>query len=147
MGKERRNFFRHPIDVPLKLRVVRSDSLFDSNTSDISLGGLNFAWSKKFHKGALLEIKIPVKEKLFDVKAKVVFSKEERRSARYHTGVHFVDFPGAFKTGLAEEILQIMEYRKIISRDLGREVPEEEASRKWLSQFETAFPIPSPQKI
>ena len=79
------------------------------------------------------------REKFFDVQAKVVYSKEDRRSARFSTGVSFVDFPSAFKARLAEEVLQILEYRKSISRELGHEVSEEEAAKKWVSHYADQF--------
>ena len=138
--KERRQYFRHPISVPIQLRLSVSDRSFVSNSSDISLGGLNFSWSKKLSKGTMLDIKIPVKEKSFDVRAKVVYSKEDRKTARYHTGVSFTDFPSAFKAKLAEEVLQILEFRKSLSRELGHEISEEEAARKWISEFAESFP-------
>ena len=87
----------------------------------------------------MIALRIPVKEKLFDIKAKVVFCKEERGSAHYRTGVSFVDSPSAFKAKLAEEVLQILEYRKSISRQLGYEISEEMAAKKWINQFATTF--------
>ena len=140
LDKERRQYFRHPISVPIQLRVAAHDRSFSSNSSDISLGGLNFSWSKKLSKGTIIDITIPVKEKSFDVKAKVVFSKEDKKTARYHTGVSFTDFPSAFKAKLAEEVLQILEFRKSLSRELGHEITEEEAATKWISQFAGRFP-------
>ena len=137
--KEKRHFFRHPIHVPIKLRIASAVQASASQSSDISLGGLNFSWPRKLSRGTLIDITIPVKEKFFDVTAKVVYSKEDRRSARYRTGVSFVDFPSAFKARLAEEVLQILEYRKSISRELGHEVSEEEAAKKWVSEFATHF--------
>ena len=140
LGKERRQFFRHPISVPIRLRVATQERLGSSNSSDISLGGLNFSWSKKLSKGTLIDITIPVKEKLFDVKAKVVYSKEDKKTARFRTGVLFTDFPSAFKARLAEEVLQILEFRKTTSRELGYEISEEEAAAKWVRGFASRFP-------
>ena len=137
--KEKRHFFRHPIHVPIRLRVAENERTYTSSSSDISLGGLNFSWPKKLSKGTLIAITIPVKEKSFDVRARVVYSKEDRRTAHYSTGVSFVDFPSAFKAKLAEEVLQILEYRKSISRELGREVSEEDAAKKWVSEFAEQF--------
>ena len=137
--KEKRHFFRHPIHVPIKLRIASMAQTLASQSSDISLGGLNFSWPKKLSRGTMIDITIPVKEKFFDVTAKVVYSKEDRRSARYRTGVSFVDFPSAFKARLAEEVLQILEYRKSISRELGHEVSEEEAAKKWVHEFAHDF--------
>ncbi len=138
--KERRQFFRHPISVPIKLRVATHERIFDSSSSDISLGGLNFTWPRKLSKGTVIDITIPVKEKLFDVKAKVVYSKEDKKTARFHTGVSFTDFPSAFKARLAEEVLQILEFRKSLSRKLGYEITEEDAAKKWVSEFAGRFP-------
>ena len=140
LGKERRQFFRHPINVPIKLRVAAHDRPFVSNSSDISLGGLNFSWPKKLSKGTLIDITIPVKEKLFDIKAKVVYSKEERKTARFRTGVSFTDFPSAFKARLAEEVLEILEFRKSLSRQLGYEITEEDAAKRWVGEFAGRFP-------
>ncbi len=140
-GKERRQYFRHPISVPLQLRVASQMRPFTSQSSDISLGGLNFSWSKKLSKGTLIDITIPVKEKNFDVKARVVFSKEDKKTARFHTGVSFTDFPSAFKAKLAEEVLQILEFRKSLARELGREISEEEAATKWVTEFAARFPM------
>ena len=138
-AKEKRRFFRHPIGVPLKLRISEKEQPLRPMTSDISLGGLNFSWPKRLSKGTLLDISIPVKEKTFDVRAMVVYSKEDPRSARYRTGVSFVDFPSAFKAKLAEEVLLILEYQKTISRELGHDISEEEAARKWVSEYAHHF--------
>ena len=137
--KEKRKFFRHPIQWPLTLRVLNTTRTVSSQARDISLGGLKFSWPKKISKGTLLDITIPVKEKFFDVKAKVVYSQEDRKTAHYFTGVSFVDFPSAFKARLAEEVLEILEYRKSISRQLGHEVSEEEAAKKWVHEFARDF--------
>ena len=145
--KEKRHFFRHPIRVPLKLRVASAEKQLSSQTTDISLGGLNFSWPRKLSRGTLIDISIPVKEKFFQIRAKVVYSKEDRRSARFSTGVTFVDFPSSFKARLAEEVLEILEFRKSISRELGHEVSEEEAAKKWVSEFAPVFPNPSHPKI
>ena len=139
-GKERRQFFRHPINVPIQLRIAAHDRSFASNSSDISLGGLNFSWPQKLSKGTLIDITIPVKAKLFDIKAKVVYSKEDRKTARFQTGVSFTDFPSAFKARLAEEVLEILEFRKSLSRELGYEITEEDAAKKWVSEFAGRFP-------
>ena len=138
-AKEKRHFFRHPIHVPIKLRVAAASQSYPSQSTDISLGGLNFSWSRKLSKGTMIDIAIPVREKTFDIRARVVYSKEDRRSARFSTGVSFVDFPSAFKAKLAEEVLQILEYRKSISREAGREISEEEAARKWVGEYAERF--------
>ncbi len=139
-GKERRKFFRHPIQVPLKLRLKQRAHEATSQSCEISLGGLSFIWPRKLSRGSLLNITIPVNEKLFELNAQVAYSREDRKTARYFTGVTFVDFPSAFKARLAEEVLQIMEFRKSISRERGQEVSEEEAASQWVREHAARFP-------
>lgn len=139
-GKERRNFFRHPIQVPLRLKPTKNAASSNATSQDLSLGGLNFIWPRKLSRGSLLDITIPVKEKLFELRAKVAYSREDRKTARYFIGVTFVDFPSAFKARLAEEVLEIMEFRKTISRELGHDVSEEEAASQWVRDHAPHFP-------
>ncbi len=139
-GKERRNYFRHPIQVPLRLRPAKNTLSASVISQDLSLGGLNFIWPRKLSRGSLLDITIPVKEKLFELRARVAYSREDRKTARYFTGVTFIDFPSAFKARLAEEVLEIMEFQKTISRELGHEVSEEEAASQWVRDHASHFP-------
>ena len=138
--KERRKFFRHPIQVPLRLRPTQKKTGVAGRSHDLSLGGLNFIWPKKLSRGTLLDITIPVKERLFELRAKVAYAREDRKTARYSIGVSFVDFPSAFKARLAEEVLQILEFRKSISRELGHDVSEEEAASQWVQDHASRFP-------
>ncbi len=138
--KEKRKFFRHPIHVPIRLRFIDEDKTAVSESTDLSLGGLCFLWKKRLTKGKLLMLTIPVKEKIFDdIKAKVAYSREDRKTAHYRTGVAFMDAPSAFKAKLAEEALQILQYQKELGRELGHEVSEEEAADRWIRRFAESF--------
>jgi c-di-GMP-binding flagellar brake protein YcgR len=137
--QEKRKFFRHPITAPLKLQLAREENLVFAETQDLSLGGLSFFWKKRLSRGSIINISIPIKDKLFNIKSRVAYSKEDRKSGRFRTGVSFLDYPGAFKAKMAEEALEIMEYRKKLSEDESREVSEEEASRRWIQKFADHF--------
>lgn len=138
-GQEKRKFFRHPVHAPLRLQVEQETSL-DSRAEDLSFGGLSFLSDRRFSKGASLEVSILVKQKLFNVKGRVVYSIEDHRSGRFRSGISFTDSPSAFKAKLAEEALQIINYRTTLSRRLGREVSEEEAAEKWINENAESFP-------
>ena len=140
-GKERRKYFRHPLQVPIRLKPAGKTVGAPSRSQDLSLGGLNFMWPKKLAKGLLLDITIPVKEKLFELRAKVAYAREDRKTAHYFIGVNFTDFPSAFKARLAEEVLEILEFRKTISRNIGHEVSEEEAASQWVREHAAQFPV------
>ena len=128
------------MNVPIELQLAKKEDSFLSQSLDLSLGGLSFLWPAKLSRGSLVQITIPVKQKLFQIKAKVVSSKEHGKSARFRTGVCFQDTPSAFKAKLAEEVLQILEYRKSLSRQLGYELSEEDAAKKWVNEYAGRFP-------
>ena len=137
--REKRSFYRHPVNVPIQLRIEKAPDAYVSESKDISLGGLSFVWPSRISKGSLLTISIPVKEKVFDVRARVAYSKSYKKSNQYRTGAAFIGSPDAFKAKLAEEVLQIIEYQKSISRELGYELSEEEAAKKWISSYAGKF--------
>src|SRR3989338_2484185 len=118
---EKRGFLRHPIHTPLRLQLEREPTPVSVESADLSLGGLCFLWKNRLLKGNTVHISIPVKEKLFEVEARVAYAKPDRKTGRFRVGVAFVNPVSAFKAKLAEESLEILEYRKTISEKLVRE--------------------------
>ena len=139
-GKQRRRFFRHPIGVPIKLRLGLTSPFLPSKTKDISLGGLCFHWADKLPKGALIMLTIPVGEKFFDIHGKIIYIRQIKQNSDYRIGIMFTDFPSAFKARLAEEILKIHEFRNKLSRSIGSELSEEEAAARWIAEYAQKFP-------
>jgi hypothetical protein len=137
---EKRNFLRHPVHVPIVIRPLRRDVAGESRSLDVSQGGLSFLWTKKLSKRALVHVTIPVKDKLFTVKGKVVYSEKNTGSVHFRTGISFADRDSAFQAKLAEETLEILEYQKKISREAGRSVSEEEAAAEWIYKYAKFFP-------
>ncbi|MBI3252999.1 MAG: PilZ domain-containing protein [Candidatus Omnitrophica bacterium] len=140
---EKRKFFRHPIHSPIKLELDSRTDPWVSEAADISLGGLSFLWKRKLSKGNTIRLFIAVKEKIFDVKGRVVYSLEDRKTGKFRNGILFVDPPSAFRARLAEQALEIIEYRRALARETGRDVSEEEAALKWIEQFAAHFPAPA----
>ena len=137
---EKRRFYRHPISVPITLNSAKDQSGGSSQSLDVSLGGLSFLWPRKLPKGALVGVNIAVKDKLFEIKSKVAYAKEDLKTGKFRTGVCFTDYPSAFMARLVEEMLEILRYRKNLSRELGREIPEEEAASEWIKKYAARFP-------
>jgi hypothetical protein len=138
--RDQRYFFRHPIHMPIELHLAESGSETTSQTRDISLGGLKFLWPDKLSVGVPVDIDIPVRNKHFQVKARIAYSKQDKKIRGFQTGVTFVDFSSAFRAKLAEEILDIMEYRRKLSSETGSELTEEEAAERWIHEEAEKFP-------
>src|SRR3989338_7886427 len=109
---DKRRFYRHPISVPIALSSSDKKNEGRSHSLDVSLGGLSFVWPHRLSRGALVDVNITVKEKLFEIKSKVAYAKQDGETGQFRTGVCFTDYPSAFMARLAEEMLEIMEYRK-----------------------------------
>ncbi len=138
--RERRKYYRHPISAPLKLRSTNRKQDIQTETSELSLGGLSFLWREKLSRGSFVDLSIPIKDKLFEIRGRVTYSVDDIKSGKFRTGILFIDSPSAFRAKLAEEALEIIRYRKEMSRELGTEVTEEEAAKKWIQRFAKEFP-------
>lgn len=138
-GQERRHFLRHPIEIPIGVRPEYDKRQTVSKSADVSEGGLSFLWNRPIRKDTSLRITIPVKEKRFTVKGQVVYSEKDAGTGLFRTGVLFTDRSSAFTAKLAEETLEILEYRRTLSESEGRDVPEEEAARLWIKRYAATF--------
>ncbi len=139
MGQERRQFLRHPIKVPIKLRITGQKDTLKCQSADLSEGGLHFLWPENMAKGSLLEISIPIAEKLFKLNGRVAYSFEDAHTGLYRTGISFEGPTMSFRVKLAEEILRIQEFREETSRTVGRLISEEEAASRWIKKYAEKF--------
>jgi hypothetical protein len=141
---EQRHFIRHPLSFPIEYKVTGKTADKDvkvekSKTINISQGGLMFASKKPVDIDSLVTIRMPFQDKIFNVHAKVVHCDRNVDTKLYNIGVCFYRFTDAFKTKLIEQIYLISEYRDLLSIQLGRDVPLEEASRKWIKRYSERF--------
>ena len=138
--KERRRSFRHLIHTPLQLEVDHSKNGPRSVCADISLGGLSFLWKSRIPKNSHTTIGVAVKNKVFYLKTRVVYCRGDQKTGKFRVGVAFADSPSAFKAKLAEEVLEILEYQKELSRKLGYAISEEESAERWIKEYAANFP-------
>src|SRR3989338_5305211 len=129
---EKRKHLRHPIHAPIRFSVDREKGPKTLDSTDLSLGGLSFLYARRLHKGNVIQVGIPVKQNTFEVSGKVIYSKEDRKTGRFRTGISFVNPSSAFTAKLAEEALEILEYQKKISKERGLSMSEEEAAGLWI---------------
>jgi hypothetical protein len=134
MENEQRKFFRHPIKVPIQLTRVESNTAVNSRAEDLSQGGLAFFWPESIPEGTLLQLSIPVEKQLFKMKAHVTHSEKDAGTGLFKTGVCFEDPVSSFRAKLAEEIIQIRQYREKMSLLRGHPFSEEEAAKVWIDR-------------
>ena len=140
---EYRRFIRHPLCLPLAFKVIKTatknNEAQQSQTINISLGGLLFPSKHSVEVGAKILIQMPFENKVFHIKAKVVRCIKTSQKKLYDIAVTFWRPQEAFKAKMIEQIYLIAEYRDLLSLQLGKEVSLEEASRKWIKRFSARF--------
>jgi c-di-GMP-binding flagellar brake protein YcgR len=134
MDNEKRKFFRHPLKVPIQLMQIEDGPPLSSRAVDLSRGGLAFLWTEPFPEGTRLLLAIPFEKQLFKMNAHVAHSQKDTETGLFKTGVCFEDPASSFHAKLAEEIIQIRQYREKMSLLRGRELSEEEAARMWIDR-------------
>jgi len=142
---ERRRFIRHPLSIPISYKIVKKtqnaikEKGLPAVTANVSMGGLLFSTKHPVKVGSLIVIKLPFKDKIFNVQSKVVHCVKSPETKLYNVGSSFYRFTDAFKTKLVEQIYLIAEYRDLRSIQLGREISLEEASREWIERYAERF--------
>ena len=139
-SKERRRFIRHPICYPLEFEHAPKKIKERTKTLNVSEGGLLFLSKHSLKRGDLIILKMPLQNKVFKVKAKVMHaSKDEATRNLFNIGVSFYRYSDAFKVKLIEQLYLIDEYRTLRTLQLGHEVTMQEASEEWIKRYSKRF--------
>lgn len=136
-GKEQRKFIRHLLVSPLEFQV--ENDIERTTTKNVSEGGLMFNSKKHVEPGAFIKINMPLYEKVFKIKAIVIYSKKDTQTELYSIGVSFVDYADAFKVKIIEQICLIEEYRVLRSLQIGKDLSLQEASEEWIKRYSERF--------
>lgn len=135
-----RQYIRHPIDVPVEIRIDPLAAGTALHAHDISLGGLAVHSAKAVEPGSLIEVRIPYVEPAFEARALVAWCRPRRDGAGHEVGVSFLDAQDVFLARMVTQICYIEDYRKSIARKEGRELSPEEAAGEWIAKYASKFP-------
>jgi Tfp pilus assembly protein PilZ len=137
---ERRRFIRHPICYPLEFEYAPAKTKERTSTINVSKGGLLFITKHNLKLGKVIILKMPLKDKVFRIKGKVVhITPDEDNPKLYNAGIAFYSFSDAFKVKLIEQIYLIDEYRALRAVQLGHEVSFRDASEEWIRRYSKRF--------
>ena len=81
-----------------------------------------FRSKKDVPAGSLINIQMPLYNKVFKIRAKVMHVQKDDATDLFNVGVAFVTYSDAFKVKLIEQIYLIEEYRVIRSLQMGKEM-------------------------
>ena len=138
--KERRRFIRHPICYPLEFEHASKKIRERTNTLNVGEGGLLFLSKHPLKKDEIIILKMPLQDKVFRVKAKVMHTtKDSENTDLFNVGVSFYRYSDAFKVKLVEQLYLIDEYRILRSLQLGHELSMQKASEEWIKRYSKRF--------
>jgi Tfp pilus assembly protein PilZ len=138
--KDRRHFIRHPICYPLEVEYAPKKLTEKTRTINVSKGGLLFISKHPMKVGAIIILKMPLRNKVFNIRAKVMHIEIDRDDSKlYDIGIAFYRYTDAFKVKLIEQIYLIDEYRILRSIQLGRDISFNEASGEWIKRYSKRF--------
>lgn len=139
MWREKRTTQRHIIELPIKYRILNNGDEHKAETRNFSDSGLLFLTTEYFEQGTLLALTLQAKDKVFTVKGRVVYSIREIDGGIFRTGVQFLHPESLFLVKMAEQLHQIDQYRKTLSKKEGHQVSEEEAAERWIHDHSKEF--------
>ena len=146
--REKRTAVRHAAELPIRYRVLGdgrhpggslSLAVSSERTKDISEAGLLFLSSQSFKVGTLLELKIPLGDRVFFLEGRVTHTNWDIESGLFRTGIQLLNPDSVFKVKMAEQVHQIDEYRRELSTREGRSVSSEEAAQRWIEEHSVRF--------
>ena len=147
LDNDSREYIRHPSDIPLQYTFIDKLAHHTKSTHNVSLGGLSFSASEDLKINSWLTITIPVNKDEFQVKAQVRWcsannnlSPESSVSAFFDVGVQFSDSLDAFTIRMVEQICHIEHYKKVVLKEQGRKLSNDEAAAEWIEKFAPKFP-------
>lgn len=141
MGIEKRQYIRHPSDVPMLYELVGHDPApYKQMLHNISEGGVCFQSNRELVPGQALRIQIDLVRPTFNANAVVVWCRPN--ADQFMVGVQFLDASAGLRARIVEQICHIEQYKRDVLNTEGRTLSGEEAAREWIEHFAEDFPRP-----
>ena len=131
--EERRQFVRHPIEIPLSYKILQKDKLNLTQTTNLSDFGISFLSEEALPEGQLIEISIFSPRNNLQAKSIVKWQKYSSPEGKYRVGVMFINRQEGFRARMIEQICHIDVYRQRKMQEEKREIPYNEAAFEWIT--------------
>ncbi len=133
---ERREFIRHPVDVPIHIALQSDDALQYISMSDVGEGGVAFLTNVAFENGVVLKVTVPHINPPFEASCIVCWRKIA--GDQFEVGVKFLDANSRFRVRMVEQVCHIEGYRKQAAKE-GRVLSCEESAQEWIGKYAADF--------
>ncbi|MGQ0814158.1 MAG: PilZ domain-containing protein [Gemmatimonadota bacterium] len=136
MGRDNRQFIRHPVKVPIEVSTMRTSPGRTHEGVNVSHGGIAFLVDEEMYEGQTVSLRMPTVSPPFEANARVAWCRTE--GVKYCVGVAFIDASDALKARMVEQACAIEAYR-IDAMKKGRRLTAAQAAEEWVRKHGDAF--------
>ncbi len=129
---ERREFYRHPVHLPIKVSDKEDTTPVSFEAQNLSLGGACILTPVSIPLGRKVHVQIPLPERLGSMKARIAYCQEDE-SGYYRIGLEFLDHSNKIRASLSRLFFDIYEFHRS-QQAQNTDLNEETAANLWLSQ-------------
>jgi hypothetical protein len=142
MNTERRKFIRHPLNYPLKTKIIspeKEESQLSSESENIGAGGLLFTCDRPIHVGSEVEIELKLEKRIFVLDGKVVRCEKKSGPQRYSVAVTFLNPNELLKMRMMEQVVRIEMFKNRLERKYGVKLDFASVAKEWIRRYSEAF--------
>lgn len=141
MNAEKRQYIRHPSDIPIFYKLIDKSVFREQPLRNISLGGLCFRTDRHLNPETLILVQIDLVRPIFQENARIVWCQKRRGETSYDVGVRFLTQNTGSRARIVEQVCHIEQYKKDMLEYQGRELSGEEAAIEWIEKYADDFPV------
>jgi hypothetical protein len=142
MRYERRKFIRHPLNYPLKTKVIHpggQEKELTSESENIGAGGLLFICDQEIPVGSEVEMELKVEKRTFALDGKVIRCDEKSGSRTYSIAVTFDNPNELLKMRMMEQVVRIEVFKNRIERRYNVKLDFGHVAKEWIKRYSGAF--------
>lgn len=136
MSDERREFIRHPVNVPIHVFPQSDAALEYLSMSDVGEGGVAFQTNVAFESGTILKVNVPHVQPPFEAACVVCWQRILGNG--FEIGVRFLDEDSRFRARMVEQVCHIENYRQQQQKQ-GRDLTAEQSAQEWIQMHAADF--------
>ncbi len=133
-----REYIRHPAEIPIEFQLDSPSPNHNETLANISRGGLAFHSHTALTVGAVILIRIMLRQPAFQARARVAWCHTS--DAGFDIGVELLDPDDAYRARMVEQLCHIEHYKQMVLHTQGRNLNGQEAALEWIDKFAEQFP-------
>lgn len=133
-----REYIRHPADIPIECQQDSPSPYHKETLTNISQAGLAFHSHTVLAVGAVILIRITLRQPAYQARARVTWCHPSE--AGFEVGAELLDPGDGFRARMIEQICHIEHYRQMVLRTQGRQLSGQDAALEWISKYAAQFP-------